>query len=169
MQKQYVRGMLPMRPDLLRFVQWRENLEASDYLTIPGKGFFSTYLANMIELAKSMYFPGAIRESRDNDDYTAKLRFEAAPGLLDSTFFEYAHLIAIGFNNIVYQALLEEQCRYVGIAQTYSPGLDAKEALEHFRISSGLDEVRESDADIKATYRLRLHRGLVRPRPRKRH
>lgn len=162
-----MRGFIPMRPDLLRFIQWRENLEPDEYLPLPGKGFFSAYLTNMIELAQSMYFPGAVREARDRDEYSARLKFEAAPGLIDSTFFEYSPLITEKFNNVVYQALLEEQVRYVSIACEYTPHLDKKEALEHFRITTGLDEFRESDADIKASYRLRLHRGLVRSRPRK--
>jgi hypothetical protein len=42
-----MRGFIPMRPDLLRFIQWRENLEPDEYLPLPGKGFFSAYLTNL--------------------------------------------------------------------------------------------------------------------------
>jgi hypothetical protein len=161
-----VKGYLPMRPDLLHFVQFRENLAPDEPLLIPGKGFFSNYLAELIEFGKCMYFPGAVRMAPENPALTGKLRFIASPGLLDETFFEYADQVAARFNKVVYHALLEDEVRYVQVATTYDTALDAREALEHFRISTKMDHYRESDADIKANYRLRLSRGLVRHKPR---
>ena len=165
-QPKGVYGYLPIRPDLLKFIQWRENLAPDQALEVPGKGQISHYLATLIDFGKSLYFPGANRESREHPEHSAKLKFIAKPGLIDYTFFEYADKVAECFNVFLYHAWLEEQSRYVSIAVNYSAKLDAKDALEELRLASGMDDFRDSDADIKAYYRLRLHRGQVKPRPR---
>lgn len=157
-------GMIPVRPDMLAFVRWRENLAESAPLRVPGTGAISQYLYDLICFGKSMYFPGANRLAPECDDLSARLKFEAEPGLIDSSFFEYADLVAYYFNQYLYKNWLDSAATFVGAATLYCKGLDSKDVLADYQRQTGVDAHRELDADIKAYYRLRLARGLVTPR-----
>jgi hypothetical protein len=157
-------GMLQVRPDMLAFVRWRENLLPDQPIQLPGHGAISNYLSDLIDFGKSMYFPGANRIAPDNAMLTARLKFHAAPGLIDCSFFEYADLVAHYFNQYLYKHWLDSQATFIGAATFYSPKLDSKDILSDYMRQSGVDEYREQDADIKAYYRLRLSRGQVTPK-----
>lgn len=157
-------GMLPVRPDMLAFIQWRENIAPGQAIRLPGHGAISTQLANIIEFGKYMYFPGANRMAPENEDLTAKLKFVADPGLIDCSFFEYADLVAHYFNQYLYKYWLDCMATFVQSAVFYAPGLDSKDILSDFQRQTGVDMYREFDADIKAYYRLRLSRNQVTPR-----
>ncbi len=157
-------GMLPIRPDMLAFIRWRENLEPDQPLSLPGSGAISTQLAAIIEFGKSMYFPGANRLAPENEDLTARLKFVADPGLIDCSFFEYADLVAHYFNRYLYKYWLDSMATFVQSATFYNPKLDSKDVLADFQRQTGVDTFREHDADIKAFYRLRLSRNQVTPR-----
>ena len=158
------KGMIPVRPDMLNFIRWRENIAPDQPLQLPGHGAIGNYLAGLIEFAKSMYFPGANRIAPDNALLTARLQFHAAPGLIDSTFFEYADLVAFFFNDYMYKHWLDSQATFIGSAIFYAPKMDSKDVLADFMRQTGVDEFREHDADIKAYYRLRLSRHQVCPK-----
>lgn len=157
-------GMLPIRPDMLAFIHWRENLQPGEPLLLPGSGAISNHLASIIEFGKSMYFPGANRIAPDNAELTAKLKFSAAPGLIDCSFFEYADLVAYYFNQFIVKHYLDSLATFVQAATFYNERLDSKDVLADFQRQTGVDMHREHDADIKAYYRLRLSRRMVTPR-----
>ena len=157
-------GMIPIRPDMLAFVQFRENILPGEPIAIPGHGAIARYLVTLIEFGKSMYFPGANRIAPENDALTARLKFVAAPGIIDDHFWEYADLIAYYFNDYLYQHWLDSTATFVGAATFYSPRLDSKEVLADFMRQTNMENHREQDADIKAYYRLRLSRNLVVPK-----
>jgi len=157
-------GMLPIRPDMLSFVRWRENLAPDQPIQLPGHGAIANYLSDLIDFGKSLYFPNANRIAPENPLLTARLKFHAAPGLLDETFFEYADLVAYYFNEYLYKHWLDSQATFIGSAMFYAPRLDAKDVLSDYMRQTGVDEFREQDADIKAYYRLRLSRHQVTPK-----
>lgn len=157
-------GMLPIRPDLLAFIQWRENIAPGEALQLPGHGAISNYLSSLITFGKSMYFPGANRMAPDNEALTARLKFQAAPGLIDCSFFEYADLVAFAFNEYLYKHWIDSLATYIQSAMLYNQKLDAKDLLADYMRQTGVDSYREMDADIKAYYRLRLSRGQVTPK-----
>ncbi len=160
-------GMLPVRHDMLAFICWRENLSPDQPISLPGHGAIANYLTDLIAFGKSMYFPGANRIAPDNALLSARLKFHAAPGLIDSSFFEYADLVAYYFNEFLYKHWLDSQATFIGGAILYSPKLDSKDVLADFMRQSGVDEFREQDADIKAYYRLRLSRRQVTPKSKR--
>lgn len=163
--KDGVYGYLPIRPDMLQFLRWRENLPPAEPLLLPGHGGIAAYLTGLIEMGKALYFPDSHRAAPDLADCISKLRFRAAPGLVDESFFLYAEWVAYVFNRFLYNLYVDEGCFYVAVAQSYAPArLEFKDALYHFHSESGVNDYREFDADIKSTYRLRDHRGQVKRR-----
>lgn len=159
-----VQGYIPISPDLLQFVRWREHLAAADTpLRLPGQGAICNYLTDLIQFGRSLYIPAMPieREPLELSRLTARLRFECSPGFLDESFFEYADLVAHYFNEFLRQQWKEEVERWTAACIYSNPRLDRKDAIAELHRISGMDDFREVDSDIRANHRLRDHRNLV--------
>lgn len=163
-----VQGYIPIRPDLLQFVRWRENLSPSpdSALRLPGQGAICNYLTDLIQFGRSLYLPATAieREPLELSGLTARLRFECAAGFMDESFFEYADLVAHYFNDFLHQQWKEEVDRWTAACTYSNPRLDRKDAIADLHRISGMDDFREVDSDIRANHRLRDYRQLVRHR-----
>lgn len=160
-----LQGYIPIRPDHLRFVQWRENLqEPNTALRLPGQGAICNYLTDLIQFGRSIYLPAFAteREPLELPCLTARLYFTASPGFLDHTFFEYADLVAYYFDQFLHNHWKEEVDRWTAAVLYCEPRTDRKDAIAELHRISGMEHFREVEADIKANYRIRDYRNVVR-------
>ena len=162
-----ISGQIPIRPDLLQFVRWRENLAPDQPLSLPGHGAIATYITDLIAFARSLCPPEKAGGEPGVDvdrvhivQLTARLRFEARPGLLDESFFLYADLVAYYFNNFLAQHWREQVDAWSSVACFYT-GMDRKDAITDLYEVSGMAVFREVDSEIKSDYRPRAHRKLI--------
>lgn len=163
-----ITGQIPIRPDLLQFVRWRENLAPDQPLPLPGHGAICNYLTDLISLARTLCpsqhaAPGIDVERVNVEQYTARLRFEARIGLIDESFFLYADLVAYYFNQFLAQHWREQVDAWSSVACYYIK-IDRKDAIRDLHEISGMDGYRELDTDIRTDHRLRAFRNLVRQR-----
>jgi len=160
-----VQGYIPIRPDHLCFVQWRENLpDKTTALRLPGQGAICNYLTDLIRFGRSIYLPAfAIeREPLELPELTARLHFTAATGFIDHTFFEYADQVAYYFDSFLANQWKEEVDRWTAAVLYCEPRTDRKDAIAELHRISGMENFREVEADIKANYRIRDYRNVVR-------
>ncbi len=162
--RNHIRGYIPIRPDLLQFVVWRENLpEKTTPLVLPGQGAICAFLGELIQFARIVYQPmfEIEREPLDLPHLSERLRFECAPGFIDESFFRYADLIAHFFNDFLHQQWKEEVEIWVEACLHCAPHTDRKEAIAQLHEKSGVGHLREWDSEIRANHRFRTHRGKV--------
>lgn len=159
-----LQGYIPIRPDLLQFVRWRENLtDIYTPIRLPGQGSICNYLTDLIQFGRSLYLPAIElhREPLDLTGLTSRLRFECAPGFIDESFFQYADLVAFYFNDFLHQQWKEEVERWAAACLHSNPRLDRKDAIADLHRLSGMDDFREVESDIRANHRLRCYRHAV--------
>lgn len=159
-----VKGHIPISPDLLQFVMWRENLPTHDTpVRLPGQGAICAYLSDLIAFGATIYSPlfAVEREPVDNMKLTARLRFECSPGLVDCSFWEYSDLIAHYFSVFLAQQWKEEVDRWAASATYFNPRMDRKDAIAEIMRISGMDQFREVETVIRADHRFRDYRNLV--------
>lgn len=162
-----VKGYIAIRPAMLQFLRWRENLQPGDALILPGKGAISIYLSELIAFARTLYNPANPLEVPDLPDYTARLHFQCAGAFIDESFFDYAALVSVYFNTFLYHLWLDEVDRYRAVAIVYSRDrLDGQDAIADLLRISGMEYFDELDTAIKRNYRLRDLRGMVHNRRR---
>lgn len=159
-----IKGYIPIRPDLLQFVVWRENLpDKSAPLRLPGQGAICNYLTDLIEFGRSIYLPAFTieREPLELSGLTARLRFECAPGFLDESFFQYADLVAFYFNEFLHQQWKETAELWASVALRYNPAYHRKDAIADLHEVSGIGDLREWESDIRANRRFRDYRNTI--------
>jgi len=159
-----IHGYIPIRPDLLQFVIWRENLpEKTAPLVLPGQGAICAFLGELIQFARIVYQPifDIEREPIKLSGLTARLHFECAPGYMDESFFQYADLVAFYFNAFLLQQWKEQVEMWTTACLYYDPHHDRKEALCDLHRLSGMEHVRDYTSDIRASHRFRDSRRLV--------
>ena len=163
-----VHGYIPIRPDLLQFVLWRENLpEKTSPLCLPGQGAICNYLSDLMQFARATYSPlfSVEREPLALTGLTARLYFECSPGFVDESFFQYADLIAQSFNDFLHQHWKEVVDIWATACLYYDPKHHRKEAIADLHTLSRMGDLREWESDIRADHRFRAHRGTIaRPR-----
>lgn len=165
-----IRGHIPIRPDLLQFVVWRENLpQKTDPLRLPGHGAICNYLTDLIQFGRTIHLPllNIEREPLLLEGLTERLRFECAAGFLDESFFQYADLVAHYFNDFLRHQWKEEVDRWCAAIHYCDPKRDRKQAIADLHLLAGMDGFREVESDIRADHRFRDYRGLVEKKVRR--
>lgn len=155
------RGLLPIKKHLLQFVAWREHLpDLVTPLTVPGLGPIAAAL-DMVLTTGEAYL-------RSNswltiDTYGARLHYivQDIPRLKQDTLY-VTDAGAAQFNRFLEQLMRDDLNSR--ILDGKKRGEQEKRIIEQFLDETGLNETLDLDAEKKAQWRLRNHRGMPRVR-----
>ena len=159
-----IRGVLPIRPDLLKYVYFKENLPVGAPLELPGLGVIRGELHNLIAFGHGVFSPFTCERAEESlDPLSARLPFVLHSAVYHD-FFQYADHVAYYFNRFLQRLRMDDLTLRYQIAQEL--GVAGKDYISD--IVTGLDfaEQKEFDAIIKAGYRLRKQRAQIVAKPR---
>lgn len=148
-------GGMPIRPHLLRFIQFRENLHGRDPLTVPGMSPLSVALGWQICKKKAYYADPVDALYRT---HTAVLRFQVSPSMYSDNLRFVSASGVRRYEEFVSRCLTDHMLFL--FTQAKAQRRPGKDVIEEFLLQSGLDDFIDFDAAKKAVFRLRVHRKL---------
>lgn len=150
-------GILPIKPALLEFVRYRENLSgAASLILVPGLGPIAAAI-DMVLVSADEYL--ASRPMQRVEAYTARLHYEITdlPHLHERRVY-VNDTGAVLFNRFLEQLMRDDQ--YWRILKAKERGVQEKNTIAEFLDETNLNEFLELDTEKKGQYRLRRHRGI---------
>lgn len=159
-----VRGHLPIRPDLLKYVYFKENLPEGAPLELPGLGVVRGELHNLIAFGHGVYSPFTLERPEETlAPLCARLPFVLHTATYHD-FFEYADHVAYHFSRFLQRLRMDDLTLRYMVAQEL--GVAGKDYIDSIVSSLDFQEQKEFDAIIKGSYRLRTQRAQVVCKPR---
>ncbi len=149
-----MKGWIPIRPHLLRYVEWRECLVAGHPIVIPGM----TIIAQALDLCltnKTSYLTSTIRreESRVHE-YSGRLHY-LVHGITRCRY--NFHFVTaqqgMAFNIFLHHAMHDDLLRLIQAGQ--AAGQYEINIIKNFLDETGMDELINYESVKKAQYRLR--------------
>lgn len=154
-------GHLPIRPHLLRYVEWREGLPPGQALAVPGPSIIAVTL-NLILVSKTnMLLSGRCRDAK-LAQCSARLRYQVTGRRYWRDHIFVADDSALAFGDFL-TALLHQDLLDLIIAGQRERRLE-KDVIVQFMLDTGLDDFMEFDALKQAQFRYRRKIGFVHHR-----
>lgn len=159
-----------VRPYLLAYAEWRENLEPGQPIVIPGCSPIAVAL-DLCLTNKSTYLASRARFIPP-EKFTRRLYYTISGSRSRDGFLFVTDAMMLRFNSFILHALHNDLADR--IFRVLGEGVDdgqqvrgrAKAVMLEFMTECGIDELVEYDALAKANYRLRTHRGFAHQRGR---
>lgn len=145
----------PIRPHLLRYIQYRENLHGRQPLPVPGMSPLSIALGWHICKKKAYYLDPLDDLYRS---HTSTLYFEVTPSMFAQNQRFVSATGLRRYEEFVSRSLTDHLLLLMLLAKAQRRA--GKEVIEDFLRQSGLDDFIDFDAAKKAVFRLRAHRKL---------
>lgn len=151
-----IRGFLPIRPHLLRYVEWREGLSAGSPVQLPGPSLVATTL-NLILVSKSRLLQSVASRTKALAQCTSRLHYEVHGRRYWQNQIFVTDDAALCFSEFVHVLLHHDLLDRI-IAGQRERTLE-KDVIVQFMITSGLDDFVDFDAMKQAQFRFRRKVG----------
>jgi hypothetical protein len=155
-------GYMPVRPKVLRFVEWRENLTYGQPLELPGKSPICMFLQSQMLLAfRTIDIPALRRHNPfpvSVEKLGERLHLVLRGHYANPDIFLLLPEIARNFDTFLPSLISEEVLSRTQIGFQF--GLSGQMIIDEFLTEVGLDDLIESDAMIKDQFRFRARRKL---------
>jgi len=154
-------GHLPIRPHLLRYVEWREGLSPGHPVVVPGPSIIAVTL-NLILVSKSALLLCSRTREACLAKCSARLRYQVTGRRYWHNHIFVTDDSALAFGEFL-TALLHQDLLDLIIAGQRERRLE-KEVIVQFMLDTGLDDFIEFDALKQAQFRYRRKIGFVHHR-----
>lgn len=161
-----IKGWIPIRPHLLRYVQWREHLDAGAPIIVPG----ITPIAQALDLCltnKTSYLTSTLRKEEPSaHEYTERLYYLVRGATRCRYNFHFVTAPqGMAFNIFLHHAMHDDLLRLIQAGQ--AAGQYEINIIRNFLEDTGMDDLINDESVKKAQYRLRKtkHYQVQKGRP----